>query len=453
MDENDSLSFLLQRGIDDSTETASANVGKPRESTDASFPRNVPESRGHKFNNQIERLFSTLFAFCDGSHLGRRGILTDREIVFDRFFAFCDGSHLGGGGISTDLLLEHTSLRSILEFDGMKQSASHNINHAIKTQEKKKKIVFAMAKSNDAKTIRAENTGTNVKTEKKTKAEKVGTKAKANWQTRFEECKAFAEKTGHCKIPTAYKDNKSLGIFVQEMRRNYKLIKQGKASRFKMSDEQIAQLDSIGFHWGYTPDPNGSAESDASWEANFEALEDFKKEHGNFDVPMEGSMSTLATWTRAQRNQKYRRDSKLKCFINKKRIDKLAAIDFDWDGERKRCLVVEGLCRLHERGILSVRRILYCKAKRATFSSLRRRHFFQHFVNAGIPTSFVATVTVSLRLVRLHDTRRGTLEHRLIGTGLRNLLFEFSVLCQGLFKAFPSVVINGHIEAPIGGCH
>ena len=51
------------------------------------------------------------------------------------------------------------------------------------------------------------------------------------WNVRLEECKQYREEFGHCKIPTAYKDNKSLGIWVQEMRRNFKLLKQGKELR------------------------------------------------------------------------------------------------------------------------------------------------------------------------------------------------------------------------------
>jgi len=191
--------------------------------------------------------------------------------------------------------------------------------------------------------VKAEGVGSGIQRQSKTKVGKNNNNSK--WQMRFDQCKAFAETMGHCKIPTNYGDNKSLGIWVQEQRRNYKLIKQGKEPRFKMTDEQMERLDSIGFHWGYTPDPNGSAESDASWDNNFHALVGYRNVHGNFDVPVRENGTTmttttttltrLATWTRVQRNQKYRRDSKLKCFINKKRIDKLTAIGFDWDGPRK----------------------------------------------------------------------------------------------------------------------
>ena len=176
------------------------------------------------------------------------------------------------------------------------------------------------------------------KTEKKPakKAKKGPSASKVErWNAHFEECKAYRKKFGHCKIPTSYKDNKSLGVWVQETRRNFKLAKQGKEARCPLTDEQIEQLDEIGFHWGWTPDPSLSAESDASWEANFAKLQEYRESHGNFDVPMEGEFLSLAKWARAQRNQNNLRVTKRKTFITKKRVNKLDEIGFDWDGDRK----------------------------------------------------------------------------------------------------------------------
>jgi hypothetical protein len=98
-----------------------------------------------------------------------------------------------------------------------------------------------------------------------------------------------------------------------------------------LTDEQVEELDSVGFHWGFTPDPN-SPESDASWEANFTKLREYKHSHGSFDMADD---SPLATWAKVQRKQKKHRDSKVKTFINKQRVDKLSEIDFNWDGDRK----------------------------------------------------------------------------------------------------------------------
>jgi len=156
-----------------------------------------------------------------------------------------------------------------------------------------------------------------------------------NWNARLEECKEFKEKFGHCKIPTAYKDNYSLGVWTQEQRRNFKLVKQGMKPRGTLSDERIEKLDEIGFHWGFTPDPNLSAESDASWDANFKKLQEYKDSFGTFDVPMESGSSALAKWARVQRFQHNLRKTKRKTHITKERVTQLTQIGFNWDGPRK----------------------------------------------------------------------------------------------------------------------
>ena len=156
---------------------------------------------------------------------------------------------------------------------------------------------------------------------------------KPSWDQRYDQCIVYRKENGNCKIPTGFKENKGLGIWVQEQRRNYKLLKQGKKPRAKLTDEQIAKLDDIEFHWGFKPDPN-SAESDASWQANFEKLKEYKESNGgDFDVPME-TFAELAKWTRAQRNQYNLRATKRKTFITKERVKQLEGIGFDWGGLR-----------------------------------------------------------------------------------------------------------------------
>jgi Helicase associated domain len=155
------------------------------------------------------------------------------------------------------------------------------------------------------------------------------------WNAHFEECKEFAKKHGHCKIPTSYKDNKALGVWVQETRRNYKLMATGGKPRAPLSDEQVEKLNDIEFHWGFTPDPSTTAESETSWEANFAKLKSYKETNGDFDVPMQGTSVNLAKWARAQRHQNNLRATKRKSFMTKERVKQLDSIGFDWDGPRK----------------------------------------------------------------------------------------------------------------------
>mmetsp|Transcript_6959 Transcript_6959/g.12902 ORF Transcript_6959/g.12902 Transcript_6959/m.12902 type:complete len:219 (-) Transcript_6959:1296-1952(-) len=164
-------------------------------------------------------------------------------------------------------------------------------------------------------------------------AKKTKKAIKISFDGRLKQCKAFREKFGHCKMPTHNKEDKSLGIWVQEIRRNYKLTKQGKKARCKLTDEQIEELDKVEFHWGYTPDPN-SPESDASWNINFAKLQEYQKAHGDFNIPMTDQFSNLSKWAKAQRKQKNFRETKRKTFITKERVAKLEEIGFDWNGDR-----------------------------------------------------------------------------------------------------------------------
>jgi hypothetical protein len=155
-----------------------------------------------------------------------------------------------------------------------------------------------------------------------------------SFEERLAECKAFRDKHNHCKIPTTEKYDKSLGIWVQEIRRNYKLQMTTGKARKTISAEQIASLDAIGFHWGFEP-AAGAPQSDEMWETSYEQARKYHEAHGNFDIPADYEDAFLAEWVCVQRDQKKRRDSKMKCNINKQRIQKLDEIDFNWDGPRK----------------------------------------------------------------------------------------------------------------------
>jgi len=182
-----------------------------------------------------------------------------------------------------------------------------------------------------------------IKTEAKATAKSTNKPRSASkrfsWEERHEQCKQFRKKHNHCKIPTNFKENKSLGIWVQEQRRNFKAMMKGAKPRQVLTMEQIDKLNEIEFYWGAEPDFSKCPQSDDSWKTYFAELEKYKESHGNFDVPLNdedgASLSKLGRWTRIQRTQKNFRDTKRKCFITKERIAMLNGIGFDWKGPRK----------------------------------------------------------------------------------------------------------------------
>ena len=159
---------------------------------------------------------------------------------------------------------------------------------------------------------------------------KVKSTRNITFEERLEECKKFKTEHGHCKIPTTAKYNKSLGVWVQEMRRNFKLMATTGKPRRMINSDQIASLNDIGFHWGFKPKA-GMPQSDPMWEKDYKEIKEFKEKHGDFNVPK----GPLDEWACEQRTQKKKRDSKMKCNINSARIKKLDAIQFNWSGPRK----------------------------------------------------------------------------------------------------------------------
>ena len=68
------------------------------------------------------------------------------------------------------------------------------------------------------------------------------------WEIRLEELQEFHQNHGHCRVPYKYPQNPSLGMWVKNMRTEFKKQENGKQS--SMTVEQIAKLNNLGFDWG-----------------------------------------------------------------------------------------------------------------------------------------------------------------------------------------------------------
>lgn len=67
---------------------------------------------------------------------------------------------------------------------------------------------------------------------------------KSVWEIRFDELKQYVKDNGHCRIP---KRQGSLGTFVQNQRREYRMYMNSKPS--SINPDRIEKLNSIGFVW------------------------------------------------------------------------------------------------------------------------------------------------------------------------------------------------------------
>ena len=69
---------------------------------------------------------------------------------------------------------------------------------------------------------------------------------RAQWQERYQSLEIFHMTTGHCNVPSNFKDS-ALSNWVKNQRKQFKLLKTGLMTA--MDEERIDLLNSLGFNW------------------------------------------------------------------------------------------------------------------------------------------------------------------------------------------------------------
>lgn len=107
------------------------------------------------------------------------------------------------------------------------------------------------------------------------------------WTARLDELAGWKERHGHCAVPRFDPEVPGLGIWVSQQRNR----------RERLSREQLAQLDALGFSWD---------RQEERWKAMLSALEAYEKVHGHGDVPRHSrEHRRLSQWV-AQQRDRYR---------------------------------------------------------------------------------------------------------------------------------------------------
>ena len=126
---------------------------------------------------------------------------------------------------------------------------------------------------------------------------------------KIEALKEYKKNHGDCLVPHNWPENKKLGIWVYKTRQHYK--------NGKVSDERFKRLDDIGFVW----DP-----LEFVWKRKFEALKEYKRNHGDCNVPQNSAdNSQLSNWVQVQRTN-YKKGK-----LPENRIKCLESIGFEWN--------------------------------------------------------------------------------------------------------------------------
>jgi superfamily II DNA or RNA helicase len=130
--------------------------------------------------------------------------------------------------------------------------------------------------------------------------------AVSQWEAMFSELLAYKATYGHVNVP----QGSQLGAWINTQRQARK--------KNSVSQEQLKQLDEIGFVWH---------PFESQWESKFGELLVYKTEYGNVDVPH--SESDLYSWLDRQRYAK-----KLGKILPE-RIQRLNEIGFEWERRKK----------------------------------------------------------------------------------------------------------------------
>lgn len=125
----------------------------------------------------------------------------------------------------------------------------------------------------------------------------------------YEQLLEFKAKYGHCDVPSRYKANKNLAVWVANLRARYK--------RRQISEQRLRLLERIGFCW---------TSERSKWQKMFEALKEFIAENGHSIVPMVyDQCPELSTWIR-----NLRKDCR-KGVVSKDKVEQLASIGFTFE--------------------------------------------------------------------------------------------------------------------------
>lgn len=177
------------------------------------------------------------------------------------------------------------------------------------------------------------------------------------WNDRVEQLRQFIREHGHSYIPrkgSTCGRNKVLANFTMKMRRDYKLLKEGKHS--SMTAERIRKLEEIGFTFETKPPPRKKVkrdnknrqevlpltdpetdsdtgeENDYTWEDMYEELCHYKAEHGHCLVPRKyTNKSPIGKFVHQQRKEYQKKMKKKKSLLSEKQIRLLEDLGFVWN--------------------------------------------------------------------------------------------------------------------------
>jgi hypothetical protein len=120
------------------------------------------------------------------------------------------------------------------------------------------------------------------------------TAQKCQWEESLAALAEFRRTHGHSDVPVAYSENRSLAVWAQRQRNEYR--------KRRLDPERVRRLEALEFPWHSRT--TRAQERNQAWERMFAMLAAFAGAHGHLDVPAVGANRPLAEWMNEQRRRK-----------------------------------------------------------------------------------------------------------------------------------------------------
>lgn len=142
------------------------------------------------------------------------------------------------------------------------------------------------------------------------------------WKQFFQELCQYKKVHGHVNVPQNHQENPSLARWIKELRKRYRLHKEGRVKAFPFPDALVEALQDIGFKWDKHSDV---------WKERLSELKAYKDIYNSCEVPCRFPENPqLAIWVKHQRRQYRLYKEGRPTSMTDYRIRELEALGFVW---------------------------------------------------------------------------------------------------------------------------
>ena len=126
--------------------------------------------------------------------------------------------------------------------------------------------------------------------------DKLGFMREKSWEEMFDALIKYKYRNyyGDCNVPDGWSENRALGQWVITQRANYKAN--------NLRDDRIKRLEEIGFEWVSPLRKLEEEMWEEKWKEKFDMLKEYKKHHGDCNIPTDWTDKHLVNWVAAQRS-------------------------------------------------------------------------------------------------------------------------------------------------------